>query len=251
MDLVICMAGRNTRFHDLGYDIPKYLLPFPKATVIQSIVNSLNISNIFDRIYLVAHERDIYFKDELVRALNDSRISGDNLFYIGETSGQAETAYLATKLISRSEDFQVVFHNADTILFNRDLIYFTELLNFNSGFVDTFYANSEKYSYVELNEDKIINIVEKKVISNHATSGLYGFASCREYQKYFLELKNSPNSTSNFQEVYISDVIKHMIRSGKKFKTKLNSIDQKTLVLGSPKEYIEALKTLDLHNHDI
>jgi hypothetical protein len=42
-----------------------------------------------------------------------------------------------------------------------------------------------------------------------------------------------------------------MIRSGKKFKTKLNSIDQKTLVLGSPKEYIEALKTLDLHNHDI
>jgi dTDP-glucose pyrophosphorylase len=251
MDLVICMAGRNTRFHDLGYDIPKYLLPFPKATVIQSIVNSLNISNIFDRIYLVAHERDIYFKDELVRALNDSGISGDNLFYIGETRGQAETAYLATKLISKSEDFQVVFHNADTILFNRDLIYFTELLDFNSGFVDTFYANSEKYSYVELNEDKIINIVEKKVISNHATSGLYGFASCREYQKYFLELKSRSNSTSNFQEVYISDVIKHMIRSGKKFKTKLNSIDQKTLVLGSPKEYIEALKTLDLHNHDI
>ena len=251
MDLVICMAGKNTRFHDLGYDIPKYLLPFPKATVIQSIVNSLNINNIFDRIYLVAHERDIYFKDELVRALNNSGIESKNLFYIGETSGQAETAYLATMLISRSEDFQVVFHNADTIVLNRDLKYFTEVLNFHSGFVDTFNAKSEKYSYVELNEDKIIDIVEKKIISNHATSGLYGFASCREYQKYFLELQNSPDLASNFQEVYISDVIKYMIRSGKTFKTKLNSIDQKTLVLGSPKEYIEALKTLDLNNHDI
>ena len=40
MDLVMCMAGKNTRFHDLGYDIPKYLLPFPKTSVVKNIIQS-------------------------------------------------------------------------------------------------------------------------------------------------------------------------------------------------------------------
>lgn len=243
MNLVICMAGKNTRFHDLGYDIPKYLLPFPKTSVIQNIIEYLDPHKIFGDIFLIAHERDIHFRPELLNLLNALGINQNNLFYIGETSGQAETAYLASNLIKRNDDYQIVFHNADTILFNRDLAFIKKQLSDNSGFIDTFYANSENYSYVRLNEDNVTEIVEKKVISKHATSGLYGFTSVSDYQKYYSEYKSEPN-IDLMREIYISDIIKFMIIRGKIFKTKLQTLNQDTLVLGSPKEYIEALKTL-------
>jgi len=243
MDLVICMAGKNTRFHDLGYDIPKYLLPFPQAPVIQNIIEYLDPHKIFNEIFLIAHERDIHFKPELLSSLNALGISQNNLFYIGETSGQAETAYLATNLIRWKGDSQIVIHNADTILFDRDLAFIKNQLSNYSGFIDTFYANSENYSYVKLNGNEITEIDEKKVISQHATSGLYGFTSLSDYQKYYLEYKGELNIDFK-PEIYISDIIKFMISKGKIFKTKLQTIGQDTIVLGSPKEYIEALKNL-------
>jgi len=243
------MAGKNTRFHDSGYDVPKYLLPFSSSTVIQNIISNLNSLTIFDDIFLIAHERDIYFKTELVGALGNLGIKGENIFYVGETSGQAETAYLATKLLPQQIDCPIVFHNADTILINRDFSYLKEMLNSNDGFIDTFYANSEKYSYVQLNNEMVWDIVEKKVISKYATSGLYGFSSRCEYQKYYLELKYRIEINNNFKEMYISDVIKYMINSGKSFKTKLNSNRQNTLVLGSPMEYVEALKNFEVVNY--
>ena len=113
-----------------------------------------------------------------------------------------------------------------------------------------FDSNSENYSYVELSGDKIIEIVEKKVISPHATSGLYGFTSLYEYQKYYLEYKSGLDG--NFSsEIYISDVIKFMISKGKTFKTKLQTLSQNTIVLGSPKEYIEALRNYGTTNDEI
>ena len=44
MALIICMAGLNTRFHDVGFDIPKYLLPWGESTIIQELLtNSIKL----------------------------------------------------------------------------------------------------------------------------------------------------------------------------------------------------------------
>lgn len=251
VNLVICMAGKNTRFHDLGYDIPKYLLPFPNISVIRSIITNLDPSKIFNQIYLVAHERDVHFKGELIQILNQLGISSKNLFYVGETKGQAETAFIATNLIKQEKNLPIIFHNADTILFDRDMFLIKKLLDNNFGFIDTFFSNNKKYSYVDLDKDRIINIAEKKVISEYATSGLYGFASCFDYQKYYLEFNSNLSSANNVSEIYISDVIKYMILKNKTFKTNLIIPNRKTLVLGSPKEYIEALKNLGNLEHEL
>ena len=53
--LVICMAGLNTRFHDVGFDIPKYLLPWGDETIIHSILKNLGE---FDDVVLLANKRD-------------------------------------------------------------------------------------------------------------------------------------------------------------------------------------------------
>ena len=51
MNLLICMAGLNTRFHNVGFDIPKYLLPWNNSVVIFDILINLTT----DSVYLIAH----------------------------------------------------------------------------------------------------------------------------------------------------------------------------------------------------
>ena len=66
INLVICMAGYNTRFHDVGFDIPKYLLPWNGTTIIHDILQNLGETH---QTILVANKRDIYFKDQLLATI--------------------------------------------------------------------------------------------------------------------------------------------------------------------------------------
>ena len=64
--LVICMAGLNTRFHDVGFDIPKYLLPWREETIIYEILKQLGT---FDEVLLLANKRDVYFMPDLIKTI--------------------------------------------------------------------------------------------------------------------------------------------------------------------------------------
>jgi dTDP-glucose pyrophosphorylase len=75
MNLLICMAGLNTRFHNVGFDIPKYLLPWNNSVVIFDILKNLTADNV----YLIAHQRDKYYKKELIKAINPLGLTTKNL----------------------------------------------------------------------------------------------------------------------------------------------------------------------------
>ena len=251
MDLVICMAGQNTRFHDVGVDIPKYLLPIEGKSVIQLILSNLLDTGAFSQIHLVAHERDIYFKELLIQSLADFSVGHNQVHYIGETKGQAETASLAIRLInSINPENPVVFHNADTVLYNRDYSKFRSDLNSGIGVIDVFEAQSPAYSYVVIQDELVVDIAEKSVISNWATSGLYGFSSSATYETYFQDLQKNQYALKDLKrEIYISDVVKVMIQEGYKFKPYASDKaqpDARTVVLGSPAEYNSAVSNLGL-----
>jgi CTP:molybdopterin cytidylyltransferase MocA len=96
VNLVICMAGYNTRFHDVGFDIPKYLLPWNGTTIIHDILK--NFGETYQTI-LVANKRDIYFKDQLVETIEPLGLDVNNILYIGDTKGQAHTAAVGRAFI--------------------------------------------------------------------------------------------------------------------------------------------------------
>lgn len=238
MNLVICMAGRNTRFHDVGIDIPKYLLPLAGKPIIESIIDNLLRSNSFSDVFLVAHERDVYFQNELEASLERLAINPENLLYIGETKGQAHTANVALSIFQIELKEPVVFHNADTILLNRNTEALKRALEVGRGGIDVFRADSPSYSYVRIKDEKIFEIVEKKVISNWATSGLYSFPSGAIFQKYFASLLES-GLTLPAGELYISDVINLMLADKIPFQPFSMELEESTttLVIGSPEEY--------------
>ena len=253
MNLVICMAGKNTRFHDVGIDMPKYLLPFTKGeTVIEVILKNLMRGNHFDSVTLVAHKRDEFFSKDLLVVLRSLSIDESSLHYIGETRGQADTANLAAVFLSNLETTgPVVYHNADTILLDRDMGQVKKILSEGFGAIDIFQADSKKYSYVTLKKSIIEQIAEKKVISKWATSGLYGFPNLRVFQEFYTKLDDLRVADKK-SEIYISDIIALMLNSGIEFKhsSAVNPTDlPTTLVLGSPKEYRDIQELIKLKGY--
>ena len=228
VNLVICMAGYNTRFHDVGFDIPKYLLPWNGKTIIHDILKNLGPTK---QTILVANNRDKYFNDQLIETIEPLGLTSDNILYIGDTKGQAHTAAIGMTQLDHMS-LPTFVHNADTVVTGRNFDEIVKLMDdIYDMYVDVFVGNSPKYSYVRAYENIVTEIVEKKQISPYASSGLYGFSSAHLYLNYCNEyVQEKP-------ELYISDVIQSMIDGD--MRAYMNSLGnyQETIVLGSPQEY--------------
>ena len=229
--LIICMAGLNTRFHDVGFDMPKYLLPWRGSCIIHSIINEFQTRHKFTNIILLANKRDLYFRKSLVDAIKHIGLDETNIHYIGDTNGQAHTAYIGSTIAKNNEPIFV--HNADTHLTFRNFNHIIEMLKTADAFVDVFVANNPKYSYVKKEGDRVIEIVEKNPISPFASSGLYCFKTAELYQEYFNKLQKDFTKS----EMYIADVLALMLNDRKLIVTNELNNREETIVLGSPQEY--------------
>jgi dTDP-glucose pyrophosphorylase len=229
INLVICMAGYNTRFHDVGFDIPKYLLPWNGTTIIHDILK--NFGEVQQTI-LVANKRDIYFKEQLLETIKPLGLNENNILYIGDTKGQAHTAAIGVGQLYRNQ-LPTFIHNADTVIVGRNLeLLATDMLNeCYDAYIDVFVGNSPKYSYVRAYEENVLEIVEKKQISPYASSGLYGFSSADMYMGHY------DNLVQQNEEMYVSDVLQNMLASDKRIFMNGLTNNQDTIVLGSPQEY--------------
>jgi dTDP-glucose pyrophosphorylase len=232
VNLVICMAGYNTRFHDVGFDIPKYLLPWNGTTIIHDILK--NFGEPYQTV-LVANKRDVYFKDQLLETIKPFGLDEKSILYIGDTKGQAHTAAVGIGQLY-DDNIPTFIHNADTIVAGRSLELIGDTMNdYYDAYIDVFVGNSPKYSYVRAFEETVLEIVEKKQISPYASSGLYGFLTASMYMTFFNSLWAKQYEEKN--ELYVADVIQSMIDGGKQVFMNGLGNNQETIVLGSPQEY--------------
>ncbi len=226
------MAGYNTRFHDVGFDIPKYLLPWNGTTIIHDILK--NFGEVQQTV-LIANKRDVYFKDQLLETIKPLGLNENDILYIGDTKGQAHTAAVGIGQLYNTE-MPTFIHNADTIVKGRTLDTIGNTMNDEyDAYIDVFVGNSPKYSYVRAFEETVLEIVEKKQISPYASSGLYGFLTASLYMNYFDSLWAKQYEEKN--ELYVADVIQSMIRAERKVYMNGLGNNQETIVLGSPQEY--------------
>lgn len=226
------MAGLNTRFHDAGFDMPKYLLPWEEGAIITEIIKQLTKNYKFDEIILLANKRDAYFKNMLIDAIEPVGLSGENIHYIGDTSGQAHTALIGAG-IQKNKLNPLVIHNADTIVSNRDFQGIFEAFQISDAWVDVFVANSPAYSYVKSKDGRVTDIIEKKPISPYASSGLYCFIDALTYEDHFYKAREKVQD----RELYVSDILRNMVDENLVVLTNELKIDHETIVLGTPQEY--------------
>jgi capsule biosynthesis phosphatase len=84
---------------------------------------------------------------------------------------------------------------------------------------------------VNINEGKVIDIVEKEKISNNACTGAYGFSSSKQLLKYTQKILD--NKIKQKGEYYTSTIIREMIKDGEIFDN-LNIHTNNYHCLGTP-----------------
>jgi dTDP-glucose pyrophosphorylase len=238
MNLILTMAGRYSRFVNEGYRIPKYLLPWGNKPILSEILYELNKDGMFKNVFLIANKRDEIYMPHVKDILKSLNIPIENLFLISDTDGQAETAFQAIENIQNKFneiEGPIVFHNIDTILYNRNFSNLHGLLISNDGYIDVFKSSNHNYSYVLIEDGKVQSIVEKMVISDKATSGLYGFSSVEVFYEFYSK-----------DVLYISDLYQKMIKNGSKIVISEMHYEKDTIVLGTPSEYLTSAYILDL-----
>lgn len=231
---VYCLAGKGSRFIDEGIFVPKFLLELNNnRTILETSINQFNFENNVVLVVVLNYSHKL-FENQISNLLISTGLRYI-IKFVEDTNGQAETAKIAIEDLNTN--YPIFFFNGDTILKNRDLNYFLEILAKGfKGVIDVFNSNSSNFSYVKVNGDIVIEIKEKKPISNFATSGLYGFSSVHLYLQFFKELQIN-------SEIFISDVYDKML--SKKLKiTIVKNLNSDTIILGTPLEFFKNKKLI-------
>jgi hypothetical protein len=99
------------------------------------------------------------------------------------------------------------------------------------GNMALFLANENKWSYAKIKNNRIIEVAEKVVISNNASTGIYGWAKGSDYVKYAEQMIDKNIRVNN--EFYICPVYNEAIQDNKRI---LPIFIEKMHGLGTPED---------------
>jgi NDP-sugar pyrophosphorylase family protein len=173
INIVLPIAGRGSRFAEAGFELPKPLILIHGKPMIEVVVNNVRprIEHRFIFVALKSHLDHLGMKSTLERiAPNCIIIPVEQV-----TQGAACTVLLAKDYIDNGNHLMIA--NSDQFV-DIDINDYLNMLDAEEvdGLIMTMNAEDPKWSYVGLRNDGTVNnVVEKEVISNEATVGIYNF----------------------------------------------------------------------------
>ncbi len=234
MNVLIPMAGAGSRFEKAGYTFPKPLIDINGKTMIQTVVENINIDA--KHIYIVQQEH--YEKYHLQNLLSAVTPNCEIVTVNGITEGAACTTLLAKEFIDNDEP--LVMANSDQFVeWDSNEFMYSMIGDKVDGGILTFKSNHPKWSYAKLDEDGYVSrVAEKNPISDIATVGIYYWAKGSDYVKYANRMIYNDVRVNN--EFYVCPVFNEAIADGKLIKT--FAID-KMHGLGTPEDLERFLKS--------
>ncbi len=179
LNIVIPMAGRGSRFFDVGYTLPKPLIPVHGKPMIELVVH--NIQPRFPHRFIFICQEEHLRTYDLEKVLSDLAPHCVVIGTQGVTEGAACTVLLAKKYIDSADSLMIA--NSDQWV-DIDINAYLDTIGKQrlDGLIMTMKANDPKWSFVRLNSSGLVTEVrEKEVISDEATVGIYNFASGSDF----------------------------------------------------------------------
>jgi NDP-sugar pyrophosphorylase family protein len=174
LNIVVPMAGLGSRFASAGYVDPKPMIRIHGIPMIRWVIANLTPKTPH-RFIFIAQEKHVEAYD-LSRLLAEWSPGCKIVSINGITDGAARTVLSAQDFIDT--DDSLVIANSDQWV-NGDLEGFYKTLSnpVNDGVIMTMKADDPKWSFIAKDvSGRVTKVVEKEVISNDATVGIYGFA---------------------------------------------------------------------------
>jgi dTDP-glucose pyrophosphorylase len=250
LQIVIPMAGRGSRFAGAGYTMPKPLIPVGGRPMIQWVVENIrpNRPHRFTFICLAEHlEKYPEVAAELRRLCPGCEIVPVRAV----TEGAACTVLLAREIIN--SDNPLMIANSDQIV-DLDINQYLAAADAPDagGLIMTFWSDHPKWSYCRMRGDGTVSeVVEKQVVSNEATVGIYNFRRGRDFVRA-AETMIARNLRVN-NEFYVAPCYNQLIAEGAKVVTMKTGIERDGMYgLGIPEdlEFFKTTKYYETHASD-
>lgn len=233
MKVLVPMAGAGSRFEKVGYTFPKPLIDVKGKSMIQLVMENINIDA--EHIYIVRKEHyDKYNLRQLLNVItpNCKIIQVDSI-----TEGAACTTLLAKEFINNDEPLLIA--NSDQFVeWDSNEFMYSMIGDQIDGGILTFSNTHPKWSYIKLDSNGFVaEVREKEVISNIATVGIYYWKRGSDYVKYAEQMINKNIRVNN--EFYVAPTYNEAIQNNKKIK--IFNVD-KMWGLGTPEDLEHFIK---------
>lgn len=239
LSVVIPMAGLGSRFADAGYQTPKPLLPIHGLPMIEVVVRNLTPAFEPARFVFISrreHLERYQFAPTLRRAAPGCEIVSLDAV----TEGAACTVLLAEGLVD--PDDVLVIANSDQWVDRRLDAHLGVLRHARlDGLIMTMAASDPKWSFVELDEaGRVTRVVEKEVVSNEATVGVYTFARAADFFRAARAMIAADRRVNG--EFYVAPAYNELITEGARIGVDNVGADRAGMYgLGIPDDYEDFL----------
>jgi len=210
LTIVIPMAGRGSRFAEAGYELPKPLLPIHGIPMIEAVVRNLAPSEPARFVFICQREHlaSFGFEAGLRKAAPGCVIVAID----GVTEGAACTVLLAEHAID-PDDVLVIANSDQWVDHTMDAHLGVMRADDLDGLIMTMTADDPKWSFVSLDERNLVTtVVEKVVISDEATVGIYAFARGGEFIRAAKAMIAADERVNG--EFYVAPVYNQLIAEG-------------------------------------
>jgi NDP-sugar pyrophosphorylase family protein len=216
LQIVVPMAGRGSRFASAGFTTPKPLIPVGGRPMIQWVIENIRPQRAHRFIFLCLAEHLEKFPEvpaELLRICPGCEI----IPVRAVTEGAACTVLLAREFINSDDPLMIA--NSDQIVdLNIDEYLAAGDAPEVAGLIMTFWSDHPKWSYCRLRPDGTVSeVVEKKVVSNEATVGIYNFRRGRDYVRAADAMIGANLRVNN--EFYVAPTYNQLIAEGARIVT--------------------------------
>jgi beta-phosphoglucomutase-like phosphatase (HAD superfamily)/dTDP-glucose pyrophosphorylase len=228
LNILIPMAGHGSRFKDAGFTFPKPLIEIKNKPMIQLVLESINIEANY--IFIIQKEHQ---KKHNIKSLLNTLKPGCTIIETNKvTQGAACTALLAKNLINNQNP--LIISNSDQYIeWDSGKVMYDFTNRKLDGGILVFEAYHPKWSYAKLNQktNLVEEVAEKKVISKHATVGIYYWKKGSDFVECAKNMIRKNIRVNG--EFYICPVYNEAIKKDKKISI---SKVEKMYGLGTPED---------------
>lgn len=238
LNTIVLMAGRGTRVADIDPNLPKPLLPILGRPLIEWVVRNVKSKQLLQKFIFICLEEHVR-KFGLQAIFESLGIDFEIVIAPSVTEGAACSALLASAALV---DGDLVIMNSDQFVYfdykafvddsrRRDL----------DGSLVTMKATGSKWSFVRLNElEKVVEVREKKEISNEATVGFHYFKSWTLFESSLARMMEAKDMYNG--EFYLAPVYNYLGPGANIGHYPIGAAGKDMVDLGTKESFLQALQ---------
>lgn len=237
LQILMPMAGLGSRFQFGDKAVLKPLISIGGKAMYQRVLTPFLNEQWDFKLHFVIKQIDqdvFFFGTKLQAAFPDSTIT----VLPHMTRGALETCLQGSFNLISDESLLVL--DCDFEFYSTDFFSYLKKCHSNkeAGALVSFHSQDPRYSYARIENERVVETAEKKVISSNALAGAYFFCKARYLIEEGNAVLNECSQDLNEKNFYIAPIFNRLIRKDKE--VRLFSMDHYTS-FGTPEELQKSL----------